>query len=119
MTGILPAIKGLAARVQNLLTGEPLRVIVYGSGVVIFLATRAAVALGYPVDVPSLDAALATAGIAAAVLTEICRRIVSSPNTVAELIEIIGELSADLVESEQQRDSLAAELRPEPSGRRW
>lgn len=79
----------LAVKVQGLLQGEPLRLIVYGAAVVVWLATRIAppiaAAFGITLNFAAinLDSALLTATAAAAALTEIARRFVYSPNTVA------------------------------------
>lgn len=78
-------IKALIALAQGLLQGEPLRAIVYGSAVIVWVTVGVANALGYTHFGPrlSLDDALVSATAAAAVLTEISRRFVFSPATVA------------------------------------
>lgn len=83
----------LAERLRALLQGEPLRLIVYGAAVVVWLATRivpiVAEALGTQVNLQAidLDGALATATVAAGVLTELVRRYVYSPATVAAIVK--------------------------------
>jgi hypothetical protein len=92
-------VQGTVADVTGALQGEPLRAIVYGAAVVIFLVTHIALAAGYQgfgSSAPSLDAAFASATVAAAALTEVCRRFVSSPNTVAGLLAALKELEEDL-----------------------
>jgi hypothetical protein len=68
----------IAARVEALLQGEPLRFIVYGSAIVVWIVVGLANALGLTRLGPplSLDSALVYATGAAAFLTEMCRRFV-------------------------------------------
>jgi hypothetical protein len=82
----MSTIQAILARVRDTLTGEPLRAIVYGAAVVVWLVTHIAVAMGYGAfRAISIDEALIVATAAAATLTEICRRYVYSPNTVAAI----------------------------------
>lgn len=77
----------LVARIRALLQGEPLRAIVYGAAVVIWLVVGIANATGFTQLGPhiSLDDAMVAATGAAAGLTEVSRRFVYSPATVATL----------------------------------
>jgi len=77
-------IQALLAKVRDLLSGEPLRAIVYGAAVVIWLVTSIANALGITRFGPeiSVESALTQATAASVLLTEIARRFTYSPNTV-------------------------------------
>lgn len=69
----------IIVRAEALLQGEPLRFIVYGAAIVVWLVVGIAHALGlsrFPVDL-SLNDALLDATAAAALLTEIGRRYVT------------------------------------------
>lgn len=71
---------------ERLLQGEPLRMIVQGAAVVIWLVTRILETLGVgTIEVVSLDQALLIAWAAATALTEALRRWVYSPATVMRL----------------------------------
>ena len=86
-------LQALAARIEGLLQGEPLRVIVYSAAVVVWAVTHIALALGvtrFGTDAPSLDAILVIATSAAAFITEVCRRFVYSP---ASVLGILNEVS--------------------------
>jgi hypothetical protein len=74
----------LIAKAEALLQGEPLRAIVYGAAVVVWVVVGLANASGVVRLGPtiSLDDALVDATAAAALLTEIGRRFVYSPATV-------------------------------------
>lgn len=78
----------LRTRLLALLQGEPLRAIVYGAALVVLIVVHVAVALGYHLfgDVIDFDKALAAATAAAALLTEISRKIVYSPASVARIV---------------------------------
>ena len=87
------ALTALAVRAQDLLQGEPLRVIVYSAVAVVWAVTHIALALGvtrFGTDAPSLDAILTIVTTAAALVTEACRRFVYSP---ASVIGILNEVS--------------------------
>lgn len=73
---------------ERLLQGEPLRAIVYGAAVVIWLVVGIANALGitrFGATI-SLTDAMTQATVAAAVITEIARRYVWSPASVQQLL---------------------------------
>jgi hypothetical protein len=74
----------LITKVRDLLQGEPLRAIVYGAGVVIWLTISIANALGVTRFGPeiSVEDALTQATAASVLLTEIARRFTYSTNTV-------------------------------------
>lgn len=77
----------LLARVTALLSGEPLRFIVYGAALVVWLVVGIANALGFShfgANI-SLTDALPIASAAAVAITEVCRQIVWSPASVAAL----------------------------------
>ncbi len=77
----------LIARLQALLQGETLRAIVYGAAVVVWLVTHVAQALNVGnLQVVDINAALVVATAAAAFLTELARRYVYSPATVAAIV---------------------------------
>lgn len=77
----------LIVRVEALLQGETLRAIVYGAAVVIWVVVGIAHASGFTQLGPtiSLNDAMVDATVAAAALTEISRRFVFSPATVADI----------------------------------
>lgn len=79
--------KALIAKATALLEGEPLRAIVYGAAVVVWLVVGIANAIGFAHFGPtiSLTDAMVDATAAAAALTEISRRFVFSPATVAAI----------------------------------
>lgn len=77
----------LLEKARGLLQGEPLRAIVYGAAVVVWLVTRIAQALHIGnFQVVNLDDALLVATAAATALTELVRRYVYSPATVAAIV---------------------------------
>jgi hypothetical protein len=80
-------VNALLVRAKALLQGEPLRAIVYGAAVVVWVVVGIANATGITHFGPtiSLDDALVDATAAAAALTEISRRFVFSPATVEQL----------------------------------
>jgi len=84
----------IAVRVQSLLTGEPLRAIQYGAIAVVYLVVKGAIALGYVVDQPDLDGIAIAVAAAIAVVTEVSRRFVFSPNTV-QTIATFAALTGD------------------------
>lgn len=78
-------LKDTLDKVQHLLSGEPLRAIVYGGAVIIYVVAKAFAVI----PDQSVDEALVTAGAAAALLAtlvETARRYVYSPNTVEAII---------------------------------
>lgn len=77
----------LLDKVRALLQGEPLRAITYGSAVVIWLVVGIANAIGYTKFGPtiSIENALLDATAAGVLLTELGRRWVFSPATVATI----------------------------------
>ncbi len=80
--------EALLAKARALLQGETLRAIVYGAAVVVWLVTRIAKALGIGnLEAIDLDQALLMATTAAAALTELARRYVYSPATVAAIVQ--------------------------------
>jgi len=80
-------ISDIARAVQGLLQGEPLRVISYGAIAVAWLVAQAAVALGYMDKAPGFDAIAVGVTVAVGALTELARRLVYSPATVAQILE--------------------------------
>ena len=75
-------------KARALLQGEPLRAIVYGAAVVVWLTTHIAQALAIGhLAVVDLDQALLMATAAAAALTEFARRWTYSPATVAAIVQ--------------------------------
>lgn len=79
--------QALLDKARALLQGEPLRAIVYGAAVVVWLVTHIAKALGVGnLAVVDLDQALLMATAAAAGLTEFARRWTYSPATVAAIV---------------------------------
>lgn len=86
---------GILDKVRRLLTGEPLRAIVYGAALVVWIVCGIAAALGYQgLPTINLDDALLQATAAAAGLTEIARRFTYSPNTV-EVIAAVAAATGD------------------------
>jgi hypothetical protein len=80
-------LQNLLAKARELLQGEPLRAIVYGAAVVVWLTTHIAQALAIGhLAVVDLDQALLMATAAAAALTEFARRWTYSPATVAAIV---------------------------------
>ena len=77
----------LLAKVRDLLQGEPLRAIVYGAAVVVWLVLGVANALGVTRLGPEvgIEDALTQATAASVLLTEISRRFTYSPNTVERI----------------------------------
>jgi hypothetical protein len=85
MTKLLDQIDALLEKARDILKGEPLRAIAYGSAVVIYLAARA---LGRIEDV-SFEAAVSTAFAASTIvigIVETARRYVYSAKTVAAIV---------------------------------
>lgn len=81
-------IQSLADKVRTLLQGEPLRLIVYGAAVVVWLVTHIAQALHVGnLAVIDLDQALLAATAASVGLTELLRRYVYSSATVAAIVK--------------------------------
>lgn len=75
-------------KARQLLQGEPLRAIVYGAAVVVWLVTHIAAAMHVGnLAVVNLDQALLMATAAAAALTEFARRWTYSPATVAAIVQ--------------------------------
>jgi hypothetical protein len=72
-------LSAILTRARALLAGEPLRAIIYGAAVVVWLVVGAANALGFTALGPtiSVDDALTVATTAAVLLTELARRYVS------------------------------------------
>ena len=76
----------LAGKLEQLLQGEPLRVIVYGAAVVIWGDTHVLQLLNIGnLAVISFDGAILTATVAAGAITEFARKFVYSPATVATM----------------------------------
>jgi hypothetical protein len=90
----------LQAKISALLQGEPLRAIVYGAAVVVWIVVGIAHALGFTQLGPtiSLGDAMVDATAAAAALTEISRRFVFSPASVAA-IAVTPPVAANTVTS--------------------
>lgn len=80
----MQSITELANRITTLLTGEPARFIFYGAAIVIWAVLGIANALGFTRLGPTIDLndALTQATLAGALITELIRRYVYSPNTV-------------------------------------
>jgi hypothetical protein len=79
--------QAFANMLRDVLQGEPLRAIVYGAAVVVWLVTHIAKALNFDnFQVVDFDAAMLAATAAAAMLTELARRYVYSPATVNAII---------------------------------
>lgn len=96
MDRILTIARTIISKAEDLLQGEPLRVIGYGAAVVIWLVCNAS---GRFADI-SFDSALALTVSAAATLTailETARRFVYSPNTVAVVAAAAYAAGADEV----------------------
>jgi hypothetical protein len=84
---VAAAVTALADKLRALLQGETLRAIVYGAAIVVWLVTHIAEAMNIGnLQVVNLDTALAVATGAAALLTELARRYVYSPATVAQIV---------------------------------
>lgn len=79
------ALNSILAKVQDLLNGEPLRLVSYGAIGVVIIVSQIAVITGIWQNAPSLDTVLVAVTGATALITEFVRSIVSSPNTVAAL----------------------------------
>lgn len=75
----------LATKVRDLLTGEPLRAISYGSIAVVYLVSRAGVLLGFLDGVPDLEAITLSVTAVVAAITELSRRFTFSAKTVAAI----------------------------------
>jgi hypothetical protein len=74
----------IVVRVRDLLSGEPLRAITYGAIIVVWVVTHAAFALGVTHQPgPGFDVILAAVSAALALLNEVIRLYVASPNTLA------------------------------------
>lgn len=80
----MQSITELANKVTNLLSGEPARFIFYGAAIVIWAVLGIANALGFTRLGPTIDLndALTQATLAGALITELIRRYVYSPNSV-------------------------------------
>lgn len=79
--------QALLDKARALLQGEPLRAIVYGAAVVVWLVTHIAQALHIGnLAVVNLDQALVMATGASVALTEFARRWTYSPTTVAAIV---------------------------------
>lgn len=80
--------QAILEKVRALLQGEPLRAIVYGAAVVIWIVTRVAAALHVGnIAAVDLDQALVMATAASVALTEFARRWTYSPATVAAIVK--------------------------------
>lgn len=77
----------IPAKVQELLTGEPLRAISYGAIAVTYLSSKVLVATGHMADAPDFDGIAIAVTAAVAAVTELARRFTFSPNTVDALVE--------------------------------
>lgn len=92
MSTVLDAARRVLDSARNLLSGEPLRAIGYGSSVVIYLVANAS---GRFADL-SFDEAINLSLLAVSTVVgviETARRFVYSPNTVSDIVE---ELDGDL-----------------------
>lgn len=69
--------------IRGLLQREPARVVAYGAAAAVWAVTRLGTQLG--VEVPD-EITLAIATVVTFVLTEVIRRLVYSPSTVAEIV---------------------------------
>jgi hypothetical protein len=69
--------------IKGMLQREPARLVAYGTAAAVWAVTRLGAYLG--VEVPD-EITLAVATIATFVLTEVIRRLVYSPSTVAEIV---------------------------------
>ena len=81
-------IHDVVTKAEALLQGEPLRAIVYGAAVVVYIVAAVTGRFG----VVSLDNALVQAGAAAAALTELGRHYVYSPATVTSIVDELAPL---------------------------
>ena len=79
-------IQSIAESARNLLTGEPLRAITYGAVAVVYLVSKASVALGFTADTPDFDGIAIAVTAAIAAVTEVARRFTFSSNTVERAI---------------------------------
>lgn len=73
----------ILALIKGLLQTNPVRFVAYGSAAAVWATTRLGVLAG--VEVPD-DITLAVATIATFILTEVIRRLVYSPASVAEIV---------------------------------
>jgi hypothetical protein len=106
-------LNALRGYLQDVLQGEPLRAIVYGSAVVVWLVTHIATAAGYQgFGQVNLDGALAAATTASVVVTEIARRYVYSPSSAAALA--LGAMADSGVAVDTSADT--TDFTPAPAG---
>lgn len=70
--------------IRDLLQSNPARFVAYGTTAAIWLAVKGSELIGVPIAADS-DVALAVGTIAAFIVTEVIRRLVYSPKTVAEI----------------------------------
>lgn len=70
--------------IKGLLQREPARFVAYGAAAAVWAVTRIGVLAG--VEVPD-EVTLAVATVVTFVLTEVIRRLVYSPSTVAQIVE--------------------------------
>jgi RsiW-degrading membrane proteinase PrsW (M82 family) len=79
-------VNALLLKIRDLLTGEPLRAITYGAIAVVWIVTHAAFAVGVLHNPPpEFDVILAAVSGAIALLNEVIRLYVYSPNSVAAM----------------------------------
>jgi hypothetical protein len=71
---------------RDVLQGEPLRFIGYGAIAVVVVISQVAVLLGYSKAAPDLDTIIVAVGGAVAFVTELARKYVYSPNSVAAIV---------------------------------
>lgn len=71
---------------RGVLQGNPLRAIGYGAIAVVFLVSQAAVLLGYSKAAPDLDTISVAVAASVAFVTELARKYVYSPNSVAAIV---------------------------------
>lgn len=76
----------LVDRIRALLQGETVRVITYGAIAVVWLVTHAAFALGLAAQPPAFDVIAGAVSVGLAILNEAIRLYVSSPATVAAIV---------------------------------
>jgi hypothetical protein len=89
--------EAIVAKLRDLLKGETLRAIGYGSVAVIFLVTRAYVALGLApagYEAPAVDAIVLAVAAATTAVVEFARRFVYSPNSVETILSAIDSFEA-------------------------
>lgn len=106
MEAELSRVDKLLAKVQGILQGEPLRVIVYIGAIVIYLVAKALAVI----PDQSLDQAIVSAGAAGTVLVtlvESARKFTSSPKTVERIEMNAAQAVLDALRA-QENEAIAA-----------